>query len=78
MNHKGLLNRIIILETYCLDMLGALPPGYSAMPRDERQTHQPYSEPPRQTALGHKPNGVTVDGQHVHTDAALTCLDAGD
>lgn len=34
--------------------------------------------PPRETALGHKPKGVTVAGHSVQTDAALAALECGD
>ena len=33
---------------------------------------------PRETALGHKPRGVTVAGHSVQTDAALTALACSD
>ena len=37
-----------------------------------------YTPPPRQTALGHKPQGVTVAGHSVQTDAALSALECSD
>ena len=30
MNRKALINRIIVLEEFCIDLLGMLPPGYVA------------------------------------------------
>ena len=36
------------------------------------------SIPPKTTALGHKPKGVTVAGHSVQTDAAIAALEAGD
>ena len=36
------------------------------------------SIPPRETALGHKPKGITVAGHSVQTDAAIKALEAGD
>ena len=34
--------------------------------------------PPKSTALGHKPKGVTVLGHETQTDAALMALECGD
>ena len=34
--------------------------------------------PPRETALGHKPKGITVVGHSVQTDAALEALSCSD
>lgn len=33
MNRKALVNRVIVLEEFCIDLLGMLPPGY--VPFDE-------------------------------------------
>ena len=33
---------------------------------------------PRETALGHKPKGITVTADAVQTDAALAALECGD
>ena len=33
---------------------------------------------PRETALGHKPKGITVEGKSVQTDQALECLSGSD
>lgn len=31
MNENALLNRIIVLEEYCLDLIGGLPPNYTPL-----------------------------------------------
>ena len=78
MNSKALFNRVIILEDFCLNLLGTLPPGYSAVKLRGGISNRTFTEPPRRTALGHKPAGETVEGHCVQTDQALSCLDAGD
>ena len=44
--------------------------------------HEMYAEKqdiaPRQTALGHKPAGITVEAHSVNTDAALAALECSD
>ena len=72
---NALRNRVIILEEYCLNLVGGLPPGYS--PLDGGEIPIP-SNAPTQTSLGHKPNGVTVSGFEAHTDAALSALECSD
>ena len=84
MNEKeALRNRVLVLEHFCLDLLGMLPIGYSPLGEAisypaELNAGDVEDNAPRETALGHSPRGITVGGHETHTDAALESLNCSD
>ena len=61
------------LLALCQDMRHAL-----LQHEREQSTAPARQQPPRTTALGHKPAGPVVTGAETHTDAALEALECSD